>query len=188
MEYFTILAQYLPLEWANAYYGALECEIPYDTWDLHYFPVEGLTNKTVQDLRERELKSYAYRIIWDPSNEALLLSCLGGELAETFVAESDTYALRGALSNTLQRKVTVRLKSGLLQDLKAKDDNEWVRQHVRHRSEQQASGNFSPYGSGNGELDYIVTTWTPEVLIGLFNDETSPTHEAECHSSEVTSR
>jgi hypothetical protein len=188
IEYVTVLACYLPPEWANAYYGEMECETLYDKWDLHYFPVEGLTHKTVRDLQERELESYAHRIIWEPSSEALLLSCIGEGLAEAFVVESDTHALRQALSKTLHRKVMVRLRSGLLQELKTKDDTEWVREQVRHRAERQLAGDFSPYGSGESVLDYTATTCTPDFLLGLFNDSTSVAQDADGASSETTSR
>jgi hypothetical protein len=150
IEYLTILACYLPTEWGKAYYA--DPEYLYDRLELHYFPTNGLATEIVQDLREREVSSYAYRVIWDPSNEALLASCLCTELAVAFNIESDKEAFRDGLPKTLLQKVKEHLVSGLLEELKAKDDIESVREYVRRRAERQLAGDFSPYGAGDGAL------------------------------------
>jgi hypothetical protein len=150
--YMTILACYLPKGWREAYYFKTGYEGSYDPWDLHYFPVDGLTDSAIEDLRNRELTSYAHRIIWDSTKEDVLLSCLGAELREAFKVESDGRDLRLGLKETLFRRVEERLQNGLLQELKAEDDADWVREYVRDRAERQRRHDFYPYGDGESAL------------------------------------
>jgi len=72
--YITIIAAYLSQVWGDAFYFKSGCESNYDAFDLNHFPVDGLTESAILDLRQRELSSYAHRIIWDPSQEERLIS------------------------------------------------------------------------------------------------------------------
>jgi hypothetical protein len=160
-EYLTLLACYLPTEWGKAYYD--DPEYLYDRWELHYFPVNGLADEIVQDLQERELSSYAYRIVWNPSNEALLVSCLSTELEVAFNVESDKEAFRNGLRKTLLQQVKEHLKGCLLEQMKAQDDTESVREYVQRRAKRQLAGDFSPYGSGEGALRIAPCVQTDSV-------------------------
>jgi hypothetical protein len=119
-EYYTLIAQYLPPVWTEKWYGA-DSPYTYEPMELHILTADDVSTSEVDELRERELASFAHRLVWDRDLEDTLCACLEPALGDALRSASDSYGFRMGMKNLLFSAVNERLENGLLDRLKAKE-------------------------------------------------------------------
>lgn len=113
-----MLVRYLPTKWADAAYND---DFRYEENDLYCVSMEGLSDAELQDLRSRELASYAHQVIWEPALTDMLLACVTTDQRYTLGIASDAHAVRMGIRDTLVAMAKSAFETGLLENIKKLD-------------------------------------------------------------------